>query len=458
MYQVKSGRKKFFSQPALNLYFSKYEKFCDGKCISRSIPCMGKCENDTESRYNLPVLCMQENLCKSDIEPCGGRCLNPALPTLALTNTGLDPVCINLEETECIPEGPLWDHSSYMCNGICIPAYIPCNNTCPDNILWRTNRREELFGPVQCQDFEETGQLRELWLKEENVLFLKTLMDFQGFCLPGTMVCNETCSIDPRRALMRARAGPVKFECVEACHRTREWPCNGTCIEDDEPCGDSCRFDHFRCNNGKCIEKYKVCDGDNESWNDCEDGEDEEDCPDNCTPKSDYDFSNDRILFDENGIKICKTDLMKSIAQESCEGKILCDEDRICIELYKINNGENDCEDGLDENVTIAKIPKVEGVTYRFDYENQEEYSLENRIVYYNSYQDHLENYLWICDGRLQNISAPCHGECNSYKSWKLCAGENGTGYCVPNEENCPNKTEGTLISSSGKECRFRHR
>ena len=24
------------------------------------------------------------------------------------------------------------------------------------------------------------------------------------------------------------------FECVEACHRYREWPCNGTCIDDDE--------------------------------------------------------------------------------------------------------------------------------------------------------------------------------------------------------------------------------
>ena len=406
-----------------------------------------------ESRYNLPVLCEQENVCKREFDACGGKCLDPTLPTLSFNYRGLSPICTNLNWTECIPEGPIVDKAGYMCNGICIPVFVPCNNTCLDNILWRTNRREELFGPVKCQDFEEKARLRE-----DNVLFLKSILDFQGFCLPGSVICNGTCLIDPRRPLVKAQRGRDDFECVEACHRIREWPCNGTCIEKDKPCGNSCRFDHFRCKGGKCIAKHNVCDSDNKNWNDCDDGEDEEDCPANCKPKSDYDFS-DRILVDGNGTKSCKSDMP---TQESCEGKILCDEDKVCIELHRINNGEIDCEDGSDENIIIRKIPIVEGVTYRSEYENQEEYieyiesPIENRTRYY--FDDYLSNFLWICNGQLLNISTPCHGECNSKKEWKLCAGENGSGFCAPKEENCPNTTDGILISSSSKDCRFGHR
>ena len=103
------------------------------------------------------------------------------------------------------------------------------------------------------------------------------------------------------------------------------------------------------------------------------------------------------------------------------------------------------------ENVIIGKIPKAEGVNYRDQYENTEKM--------------HNSDFLWVCDGKVQNITEPCHGECNSIKWWILCLGENGTGVCVPypNEVGasvhlCPNETGNSLISSSGKECRFMHR
>ena len=217
-----------------------------------------------------------------------------------------------------------------MCNGICIPTYIPCNNTCLDNVLWRTNRREQLFGPVQCQDFENKNRI-----PEENKIFLKTVLEFHGYCLPGTLSCNGTCSIDERRPYKSSltRRGE---ECVEACHRVREWPCNATCIDNEKPCNDSCKPTHFRCKNGKCIKRFKLCDGDE----DCEDADDESDCPTNCPPKYEYDFS-DRIIIDDFGKKLCKS--------VDYRGTSLCGND--CIELDQINDQENDCTDGSDENI-----------------------------------------------------------------------------------------------------------
>ena len=117
-----------------------------------------------------------------DSETCGGKCLNTSLPTLSFKSEGLEPYCINLQETSCIPEGI---GASYMCNGICIPYYIPCNNTCLDNVLLRSDRKEELFGPFQCQDFEDRK------IVKDNLMFLKSVLDFQGFCLPGFEPCNE---------------------------------------------------------------------------------------------------------------------------------------------------------------------------------------------------------------------------------------------------------------------------
>ena len=63
------------------------------------------------------------------------------------------PLSCTESEKECTPEGYLLG-ANHMCNGTCIPLIIPCNNICFENVLWRTNRREALFGPVVCEEID----------------------------------------------------------------------------------------------------------------------------------------------------------------------------------------------------------------------------------------------------------------------------------------------------------------
>ena len=163
-----------------------------------------------------------------------------------------------------------------------------------------------------------------------------SVFDFHGYCLPGTLSCNGTCSIDVRRPY-KSSFKMRGIECVEpSCHTLREWPCNGACIDNNKPCNKTCKSSHFRCKSGKCIRKYKLCDGDE----DCEDADDESDCPSNCPPKHEYDFS-ERIIIGDCGKKLCKS--------VDCKGKLLCGNDDI--EMDQSNNQENDC---IDEEDTLT--------------------------------------------------------------------------------------------------------
>ena len=201
--------------------------------------------------------------------------------------------------------------------------------------------------------------------------------------------------------------------CSEACQRTREWPCNGTCIDNNQSCNGTCKFDqYFRCKRPKsewdCIGNFLVCEltrnslvlgmvdrgSPKEEFWECEDGEDEADCPSDCP-----DPDRVKIIIDENGRKVCDPNThqtKKTKTKVYCKGKL------------------------------------------------------------FSSTIHQLQEFLWVCDGQLQDISNPYDGECNFNESWKLCLGENGR---IPNKELCPNESEKNAInSSSGKECRFRHR
>ena len=117
--------------------------------------------------------------------------MDPSRPILDISALYGNAVlgCISLEN--CIPDGAM---SNYMCNGICIPTFVPCNNTCLENVLWRTNRREQLFGPIICQD---SGYAIIKPLVERH------LGNLEGLCLFGYQQCNGTCIIDPRRPLYK---------------------------------------------------------------------------------------------------------------------------------------------------------------------------------------------------------------------------------------------------------------
>ena len=86
-----------------------------------------------------------------------------------------------------------------------------------------------------------------------------------------------------------------------------------------ESCGNDCKSTHWQCKSGKCIYKSWICDGKAE----CEDGEDEIDCPIDCPMNSLY---KDNIEIDENGQKICKKD-----EEENCQDKMLCDDGKSLI-------------------------------------------------------------------------------------------------------------------------------
>ena len=315
----------------------------------------------------------------------------------------LEPVCVNLEQTDCNPEGPIFDTAHYMCNGMCIPAYIPCNNTCLDNVLWRTNRREKLFGPHKCTGFDRD-------IPEANKIYLQSILGFDGYCVPGSLACNGSCTTDLRRSLLKeGRRG--QSECVEACSRTKERPCNGTCVKNDEVCGNSCGNRNFYCN-GECVYKNLVCNGDP----DCENGEDEENCPEDCPLNT---WSKVSIGFEQDGKKYCIEE--DEMTDKNCNDKMKCDNGTRCIPLYDINDGTDDCVDGTDENVEIDMSIKL------YD---------DDRHVY-------KSDYLWLCDGNIKNMSDPCNGECNG--DMKICLNEDGSFKCIPNHQVCPREGCGFL-------------
>ncbi|CAH4038665.1 unnamed protein product [Pieris brassicae] len=118
---------------------------------------------------------------------------------------------------------------------------------------------------------------------------------------PGLDETSETCPENAMRC--------DETRCVPNAKRCDQYrDCNDGA--DEEGCPDeSCGVDYFRCNNGKCVEGYRRCD----RVVDCPDGEDEVACD-------------------------CRPD------------EFQCQDDGSCIESRKRCDGVNHCRDGSDEN------------------------------------------------------------------------------------------------------------
>ena len=359
-----------------------------------------------------PVYCEEEQICKPETALCGGKCLDPERPSIYVDyykGYGFTTYCVDLALVDCIPEGSVMDRAHYICDGMCIPAFIPCNHSCYDNVLVSTNRREELYGPLNCSEIDKN-------IPDSNKIYLQDLIDFNGYCVPGLLPCNESCTVDSRRPLLEQR------KCVEVCGSTRERPCNGRCIKNDEVCNNTCGPQYLFCS-GNCIYKKFVCNG----YLDCPNGEDEMECPENCSIGLDSSLTWERkysiIELDQNGHKYCPQDKVFQENTFSCNNKMKCDNGTKCVPLHKINDGVEDCNDGMDEDVDID-------MTFKLDEWRQE----------YGSYE-----YLWLCNGEVKNLSDPCNGECNSKQNMKLCAADNGTLKCIPNHQICPSEGCGFL-------------
>ena len=163
---------------------SKHQRLCNGKCIEEREPCNYECEKNG----SYPIFCQEENQCKGIYEPCSGKCLNKEKTIISYEIGQTIVVTVCKAENECIPEGPIFGGAFHMCNGICLPVFIPCNNTCIGSVLFRTNRRAPLSGPLNCEEISSNL----------NKTLVEETFGNEGYCLPGSISCNGTCTIDSR--------------------------------------------------------------------------------------------------------------------------------------------------------------------------------------------------------------------------------------------------------------------
>ena len=225
-------------------------------------------------------------------------------------------------------KGPVIDQGTmhmsdvmYMCNGVCIPAIIPCNNTCLDEVEWTHNKIEKLFGPASCSvpmfnswacrnfdDWDSNGtwvqkckwsydfiaSSENFWtsvlespLLDEVLHVLGNTESKLGVCLPGSIGCNGTCLLDPERPI--ATKGQPKIypwgqseghiSCSSAQNNCDEgyWFCEGSCISIFEPCKGACQeggsYPKLCEEAVMCVGEYEFCeegsgsgDYDDEDW------------------------------------------------------------------------------------------------------------------------------------------------------------------------------------------------
>ena len=274
------------------------EWFCNDTinlCIDKRIPCNGNCPRGT-------MLCQENNECIEENEACNNRCLNPNLPIWSPWENG---IC--LKEKDCNI-----DESRHMCNGICIPIIIPCNNECSDEVLsitykitipWFTYTfltSSKLLGPMTCSsitfpleypiyDIKKSGDAiaksintDHFWTGSIDSKLLPSLTKTLGnlgsqlaVCLTGDFPCNGTCSIDPQKHLS-VDYGQIYgygewinglIGCTNDCDNlvtngervSKE--CNGKCIHSkDDPCDGICPENRVFCNEtSKCIDIKTPC-------------------------------------------------------------------------------------------------------------------------------------------------------------------------------------------------------
>ena len=205
------GQKICLDEPCDGRCNLDFQWFCDGHCIDKGEPCNGKCHS---------FYCEEENKCIREDEPCGHKCLNPDLPIWGPWGWGSFLETIGNDEQQCLAEEQcttvqqgigratyIPDFSKYMCNGICIPVVIPCNNTCLDRVEYSKGKFENLFGPVICHhSFVMFSDSREFWTKSLQPNVLTKVLELightepeYGLCLPGNLGCNNTCILEPDR-------------------------------------------------------------------------------------------------------------------------------------------------------------------------------------------------------------------------------------------------------------------
>ena len=269
--------------------------FCAGHCISIFEPCEGECQDS--GIY--PFFCKEEGKCVAKWDTCKNKCVSPERQVWGPWND----YCYE-EETDCKIKGPVLDGGimllgwqMYMCNGVCIPVIIPCNNTCLDQVEWTQNKIEHLFGPVSCTlpmfnswgcrklddcmwDYDFIASSENFWtgvlespLLEEVLQVLGNTESKLGVCLPGSIGCNGTCLLDPERLIpskgqpkiypLGQSKGHISCSYDKIACEEGYWFCAGHCISIFEPCERTCHYSGMYpklCEEADmCVGEYEFC-------------------------------------------------------------------------------------------------------------------------------------------------------------------------------------------------------
>ncbi|XP_054256859.1 putative vitellogenin receptor [Macrosteles quadrilineatus] len=153
-------------------------------------------------------------------------------------------------------------------------------------------------------------------------------------CVSSSFVCDDdndcedwsdekNCSDHSAGERVVSTCSPREFQCLDRLCIPQNWVCDGKadCLDSSDEtlgCSKNITCDGFKCKNHFCIPQEFYCDG----GNDCGDNSDEENCP------------------------------QREITMEECsldKRLFYCHDGVLCLELFQLCNGKEECLDGSDE-------------------------------------------------------------------------------------------------------------
>ncbi|XP_045784357.1 basement membrane-specific heparan sulfate proteoglycan core protein-like isoform X5 [Maniola jurtina] len=403
----------------------------NGKCIenarrcNRQVDCPGgEDEMDCECRSD-EFRCLDDGSCIENRKRCNGynECrdgsdeLNCASGYFKCRTGKLIPEYQRCNRRYDCDPGDYSDEQNCPCgdgdfkcgNGYCIPANKKCDRThdCQDG----SDERDCTYGSI-CMAYQYKCS--------------------SGQCVAADSRCNgtEECLDGSDETNCPCKRG--QFHCHDGSCINFSKRCNGQtdCLplgEDELNCGAACGPDSFTCDPGSRVPCATRCDGNPE----CDAGEDEDGCLDECNHECDG-----KCLLD---IQICDgnmdcSDGSDEIQCNDCDGPndFRC-ANGVCINAAQHCNDEPECDDGSDELNCNATM--ISGPYGCLDYQFQcrDGTCLNNQF---------------FCDG---------HADCNDNSDEENCPCNDGewqcvSGQCIPVNGYCDGVVDCT-DSSDERDC-----
>ncbi|XP_054164985.1 very low-density lipoprotein receptor-like [Oppia nitens] len=331
--------------------FQQFECQDNSKCI----PFTWRCDGDVDCPDNSDELNCTVKLCTQNEFKCqNGKCL----PHKWICDNE-DDCGDRSDELNCATQTCTDDQFKCVATNNCIPGEWVCDDTedctdgsdekqCKTNLVscrqneFTCDNGKCLINRWVCDGEDDCGDKSD---ESQHLCANKTCGSDMftcnsGKCIPDRWKCDgdRDCpdSDDERGCRLLDRlanetiCGPSDFQCFNGheCISSR-WRCDRSkdCTDgsDEVNCTYICRADQFMCNNGNCIPEQMLCNGEQE----CADGSDENNCPEKTDHTSDS----------TNTTDLCKPSEYRCVSTNPLK----------CIELSKVCDGINDCDDWSDE-------------------------------------------------------------------------------------------------------------